>query len=153
MLSNLTDIIPGSQNWPGFNRNTSEQFEARFSSVKIGKSNSIFLQDMQDSILPIAMAHGEGRAIFTNNNTDNKTNNIAIQYVDNFGEITQKYPHNPNGSEQGVAGITNNSGRVTIMMPHPERVFRAVQHSYYPKDWTERSPWLRMFENARKWVD
>jgi phosphoribosylformylglycinamidine synthase len=161
MLSNLADIIPGSQNWPSFNRNTSEQFEARFSSVKIGKSNSIFLKDMQGSILPIAMAHGEGRAVFAGNKTDNKTNhkinhktnNIALQYVNHSGEITQKYPHNPNGSDQGVAGITNDSGRVTIMMPHPERVFRAVQYSHYPKDWTERSPWLRMFENARKWVD
>jgi phosphoribosylformylglycinamidine synthase len=149
MMSNLRDIIPGSQNWPSFSRNVSEQFEARFSSVKIGKSHSIFLNDMQDSIMPIAIAHGEGKASFGGNSI----NNIALQYVDHQGDITQDYPHNPNGSEQGVAGVTNDSGRVTIMMPHPERVFRAVQNSHHSKDWNERSPWMRMFENARAWVD
>ncbi|HIB97786.1 MAG TPA: phosphoribosylformylglycinamidine synthase, partial [Candidatus Thioglobus sp.] len=145
MMSNLRDIIPGSQNWPSFSRNVSEQFEARFSSVKIGKSHSIFLNDMQDSIMPIAIAHGEGKASFGGNSI----NNIALQYVDHQGDTTQAYPHNPNGSEQGVAGVTNDSGRVTIMMPHPERVFRAVQNSHHSKDWNERSPWMRMFENAR----
>ena len=149
MMSNLRDIIPGSQNWPSFSRNVSEQFEARFSSVKIGKSHSIFLNDMQDSIMPIAIAHGEGKASFGGNSI----NNIALQYVDHQGDTTQAYPHNPNGSEQGVAGVTNDSGRVTIMMPHPERVFRAVQNSHHSKDWNERSPWMRMFENARAWVD
>ena len=149
MMSNLRDIIPGSQNWPSFSRNVSEQFEARFSSVKIGKSHSIFLNDMQDSIMPIAIAHGEGKASFGGNSI----NNIALQYVDHQGDTTQSYPHNPNGSEQGVAGVTNDSGRVTIMMPHPERVFRAVQNSHHSKDWNERSPWMRMFENARAWVD
>ncbi|MEJ6660322.1 MAG: phosphoribosylformylglycinamidine synthase [Candidatus Thioglobus sp.] len=148
MLSNLTEIIPGSQNWPSFNYNVSEQFEARFSSVKISESNSIFLKDMTDSTLPIVVAHGEGKAIFTGN-----SNNIALQYVDHQGDITQTYPHNPNGSDFATAGVTNDSGRVTIMMPHPERVFRAVQHSHHPKDWNERSPWMRMFENARAWVD
>ena len=148
MLSNLTEIIPGSQNWPSFNYNVSEQFEARFSSVKISESNSIFLKDMTGSTLPIVVAHGEGKAIFTGN-----SNNIALQYVDHQGDITQTYPHNPNGSDFATAGVTNDSGRVTIMMPHPERVFRAVQHSHHPKDWNERSPWMRMFENARAWVD
>ena len=149
MISNLNEIIPGAQNWPSFSRNVSEQFEARFSSVKIGKSNSIFLSDMQDSIMPIAIAHGEGQANFNGNSA----NNIALQYVDHQGDTTQSYPHNPNGSELATAGVTNDSGRVTIMMPHPERVFRAVQHSHHPKDWGERSPWMRMFENARAWVD
>jgi len=149
MISNLTAIIPGSQNWPSFNRNVSEQFEARFSSVKIGESNSIFLKDMAGSTMPIAIAHGEGRASFSSGST----NNIALQYVDHAGDITQNYPHNPNGSDNAVAGITNDSGRVTIMMPHPERVFRAIQYSHHPKDWDERSPWMRMFENARAWVD
>ncbi|SFV83625.1 Phosphoribosylformylglycinamidine synthase, synthetase subunit / Phosphoribosylformylglycinamidine synthase, glutamine amidotransferase subunit [hydrothermal vent metagenome] len=149
MISNLSEIIPGTQHWPSFNRNLSEQFEARFSSVKIGESNSIFLKDMQGSTMPIAIAHGEGRASFGNADVTN----IALQYVDHNGAVTQAYPHNPNGSEQGVAGVTNDSGRVTIMMPHPERVFRAVQLSHRPKDWEERSPWLRMFENARAWVD
>ncbi|MBT3744588.1 MAG: phosphoribosylformylglycinamidine synthase, partial [Candidatus Thioglobus sp.] len=148
MISNLSEIIPGAQNWPSFSRNVSEQFEARFSSVKIGKSNSIFLNGMQDSIMPIAIAHGEGKASFTGN-----SNNIALQYVDHQGNTTQTYPHNPNGSDLATAGVTNDSGRVTIMMPHPERVFRAVQHSHHPKDWDERSPWMRMFENARAWVD
>jgi phosphoribosylformylglycinamidine synthase len=149
MMSNLRDIVPGSENWPSFSRNVSEQFEARFSSVKIGKSHSIFLNDMQDSIMPIAIAHGEGKASFSGNSI----NNIALQYVDHQGNTTQSYPHNPNGSEQGVAGVTNDSGRVTIMMPHPERVFRAVQNSHHSKDWNERSPWMRMFENARAWID
>ncbi|BAS67984.1 phosphoribosylformylglycinamidine synthase [Bathymodiolus septemdierum thioautotrophic gill symbiont] len=148
MMSNLTDIIPGSQNWPSFKRNVSEQFEARFSSVKIGKSNSIFLDGMEDSVMPIAIAHGEGRAIFT----AEPSNNIALQYVDHNANPTQSYPHNPNGSDNAVAGLTNKSGQVTIMMPHPERVIRTVQNSHHPKDWIERSPWMRMFENARIWV-
>ena len=148
MMSNLSDIIPGSQHWPSFNRNVSQQFEARFSSVKIGKSNSIFLGSMQGSVMPIAIAHGEGRAIFKGE----QSNNIALQYVDHSTNPTQSYPHNPNGSDNAVAGVTNDSGRVTIMMPHPERVIRAVQNSHHPKDWDERSPWMRMFENARTWV-
>ena len=149
MISNLTEIIPGAKNWPSFSRNVSEQFEARFSSVKIGESDSIFLKDMAGSTMPIAIAHGEGKVSFNGNNP----NNIALQYVDHSGNTTQSYPHNPNGSDNAVAGVTNDSGQVTIMMPHPERVFRAVQNSYHPKDWNERSPWLRMFENARVWVD
>ena len=150
MMSNLSEIIPGSSHWPSFNRNISEQFEARFSSVKIGDSNSIFLKDMAGSIMPIAIAHGEGRAIFDDNQSNH---NIALQYVDHHGQLTQTYPHNPNGSDNAVAGVTSDSGQITIMMPHPERVFRAVQNSYHPKDWDERSPWMRMFENARAWVD
>jgi phosphoribosylformylglycinamidine synthase len=105
---------------------------------------------MAGSIMPIAIAHGEGRAIFKGNQSDQ---NIALQYVDHAGDLTQTYPHNPNGSDNAVAGVTNDSGQVTIMMPHPERVFRVVQNSHHPKDWDERSPWLRMFENARTWVD
>lgn len=149
MMSNLTQIIPGVQSWPSFSRNVSEQFEARFSSVKIGKSNSIFLKDMAGSIIPIAIAHGEGKASFNTNNP----NNIALQYVDHNGDTTQAYPHNPNGSDLATAGMANDSGQVTIMMPHPERVFRVVQNSHHPKDWTKRSPWMRMFENARDWVE
>ncbi len=149
MISNLTEIIPGAKNWPSFSRNVSEQFEARFSSVKIGESNSIFLKDMAGSTMPIAIAHGEGKASFNGNNP----NNIALQYVDHSGNTTQSYPHNPNGSDLATAGVTNDSGQVTIMMPHPERVFRAVQNSHHPKDWNECSPWMRMFENARAWVD
>ncbi|SMN01645.1 Phosphoribosylformylglycinamidine synthase, synthetase subunit / Phosphoribosylformylglycinamidine synthase, glutamine amidotransferase subunit [uncultured Candidatus Thioglobus sp.] len=145
MMSNLGAIIPGSQNFPSFKRNVSEQFEARFSAVKIGKSNSIFLSEMEGSIMPIAIAHGEGRAIFK----DAQANNIAMQYVDHNANPTQNYPHNPNGSQNATAAVCNDSGQVTIMMPHPERVIRAVQNSYHPQDWNERSPWMKMFENAR----
>jgi len=150
MISNLKEIIPGSENWPSFERNTSEKFEARFTSVQIQKSNSLFFDEMAGSIMPIAIAHGEGKACF-NSATESK-DNIAMQYVNYHGKPTQTYPHNPNGSESAVASLCNESGRVTIMMPHPERVFRAIQNSWHPDDWKERSPWMRMFENARKWV-
>ena len=150
MISNLTEIIPGTDNWPSFERNASEQFEARFSSVEIQPSNSVFLDGMAGSIMPIAIAHGEGRAQFSNTFNEN---NIGFKYVDHHSNATQTYPHNPNGSENAVAGLTNDSGRVTIMMPHPERVVRTIQNSYHPDEWNERSPWIRMFENARKWVD
>ena len=150
MVSNLKEIIPSSEKWPSFERNVSEQFEARFTSVKIGKTNSIFFNEMEGSIIPIAIAHGEGK---TNFNTEHSKANIAMQYVNYSGNPTQAYPHNPNGSENAIASICDDSGRITIMMPHPERVFRAIQNSWHPDDWQERSPWMRMFENARKWVD
>jgi len=150
MISNLQSIIPGSEGWPSFEKNTSEQFEARLTGVKINNSKSIFFSGMEGSIIPIAIAHGEGKAKF---DSITKTTNIAMQYVDYSGDTSEIYPHNPNGSENSAAGICDESGRVTIMMPHPERVFRAIQNSWHPADWQERSPWLRMFENARKWID
>ncbi len=150
MMSNLTNIIPGSSHWPSFHRNTSEQFEARFSSVQIRQSNSIFLKDMAGSIMPIAIAHGEGRASFA---PQIDKNHSIMQYVDHDGKPTQNYPHNPNGSDFATASVTSESGQVTIMMPHPERVFRTIQNSHHPKNWHERSPWMRMFENVRAWVD
>jgi len=150
MISNLQSIIPGSEGWPSFEKNTSEQFEARLTGVKINNSKSIFFSGMEGSIMPIAIAHGEGKAKF---DSITKTTNIAMQYVDYSGDTSEIYPHNPNGSENSAAGICDESGRVTIMMPHPERVFRAIQNSWHPSDWQERSPWLRMFENARKWID
>jgi len=150
MISNITDIIPGSQHWPTFERNKSEQFEARFSSVEIQKSRSIFLSGMQGSIMPIAIAHGEGRVSFKGGKS---TNNLVLKYVDHWGIPTQQYPHNPNGSENAIAGVCNDSGQVTIMMPHPERVSRTIQNSWHPSEWEERGPWMRMFENARSWVD
>jgi phosphoribosylformylglycinamidine synthase len=150
MVSNLKEIIPGSQNWPSFEKNTSEQFEARLTSVKIEQTNSILFNGMEGSVMPIAIAHGEGRAKFT---SQQSKANIAMQYVDYSGKKTQTYPHNPNGSEDGIASMCDDSGRITIMMPHPERVFRTIQNSWHPDDWQERSPWMRMFENARKWVD
>ncbi|WP_190600739.1 phosphoribosylformylglycinamidine synthase [Candidatus Vesicomyidisocius sp. SY067_SCS001] len=150
MMSNLTQIIPDSKHFPTFKRNASEQFEARFSSVKIKPSNSIFFKEMEGSIIPISIAHGEGRASFA---LQMNKNYSIMQYVDHDGKPTQNYPHNPNGSDFATAGVTNKSGQVTIMMPHPERVIRSVQNSYYPKYWRERGPWIRMFENARAWVD
>jgi phosphoribosylformylglycinamidine synthase len=150
MISNLKEIIPGTKSWPSFEKNTSEQFEARFTSVKIKKTNSIFFNGMEGSIMPIAIAHGEGRAKFS---SEQSKSNIAMQYVNFSGNPTQTYPHNPNGSEDGIASVCDDSGRIMIMMPHPERVFRAIQNSWHPDDWQERSPWMRMFENARKWVN
>jgi phosphoribosylformylglycinamidine synthase len=150
MVSNLKEIIPGTQSWPTFEKNTSEQFEARFTSVKIEQTHSIFFNGMEGSIIPIAIAHGEGRAKFT---SEQSRSNIAMQYVNYSGNPTQTYPHNPNGSEDSTASMCDDSGRITIMMPHPERVFRAIQNSWHPDEWQERSPWMRMFENARKWVD
>ena len=150
MVSNLKEIIPGTKNWPSFEKNTSEQFEARLTSVKIKQTNSIFFNGMEGSIMPIAIAHGEGRAKFS---SDQSKSNIAMQYVNYSGNPTKTYPHNPNGSEDGIASVCDDSGRIMIMMPHPERVFRAIQNSWHPDDWQERSPWMRMFENARIWVD
>lgn len=147
MLSNLSEIIPGSEHWAKFNRNTSEQFEARFSSVVIPESPSIFFKDMAGSVLPIAIAHGEGKAVF--NEVDEAK--FALHYADSDGNKTQNYPANPNGSENAVAGLTTTDGRVTIMMPHPERVFRTVQNSYHTYE-GDYSPWLKMFENARNWI-
>ena len=151
MLSSLKELIPGSEYWPGFSKNISEQFEARFSSLKIEKSNSIFFTNMQDAQIPVAIAHGEGRAIFDCDSHVAKAN-IVASYVDNHGVKTQDYPFNPNGSQAGVAAVTNHNGNVMIMMPHPERVFRAVQMSWYPKKWQQNSPWMRMFYNARSFV-
>ena len=150
MISNLQSIIPGSTAWPSFEKNTSEQFEARLTGVKISNSKSIFFSGMEGSIMPIAIAHGEGKARF---DSKTKITSIAMQYVDYSGDPSKVYPHNPNGSENSAAGICDESGRITIMMPHPERVFRTVQNSWHPNEWQERSPWLRMFENARKWID
>ncbi|MBZ0333369.1 phosphoribosylformylglycinamidine synthase [Marinobacter sp. JH2] len=155
MLSNLHELIPGSEGWPRFVRNQSEQFEARLVMAEVAPSPSAFLDGMAGSRMPIAVAHGEGRIEFADGNTadalvENKL--AALRYVDNRGEVTNRYPHNPNGSEGGITGVTNRDGRVTIMMPHPERVFRAVQHSWRPDGWQEDGPWIRMFRNARRWL-
>ncbi len=154
MLSQLKDLIPGAACWPRFVRNRSEQFEARLSLVEVLPSHSILLRDMQGSVLPIAVAHGEGRALFTENTPEAVMDAglVALRYVDNTGVATERYPYNPNGSPQGITGLTNADGRFTIMMPHPERVFRTVQLSWHPDDWGEEAPWLRLFLNARVWV-
>ncbi len=149
MISNLREIIPGTEDWPSFEKNTSEQFEARFTGVRINNSKSLFFAGMQNSVMPIAIAHGEGKASFKSKLPENT---ISMQYVDHSGNASQIYPHNPNGSENAAAAICDDTGRVTIMMPHPERVFRAVQNSWHPNNWDERSPWMRMFDNAREWI-
>lgn len=151
MLSNLKDLIPGAEHWPKFVRNASEQFEARLSLVEVTDSPSILLDGMAGSIMPVAVAHGEGRVQFAEK-ADAVQAALAVRYVDGTGQPTETYPLNPNGSEAGMTGFTTTDGRVTIMMPHPERVFRAVQHSWAPDAWQERAPWRRLFENARKWV-
>ncbi|SDS80778.1 phosphoribosylformylglycinamidine synthase [Pseudomonas oryzae] len=156
MLSNLVELIPGSDHWPRFVRNRSEQFEARVAMVQVQESPSIFLQGMAGSRLPIAVAHGEGHAEFASEEALLQTDLsglVALRYVDNHGKVTESYPANPNGSPRGITGLTTRDGRVTIMMPHPERVFRAVQNSWRPDEWQEDAGWMRMFRNARVWVD
>ena len=151
MVSNLAEIIPGTAGWPKFKRNLSEQFEARLSMVHVPKSASLILNEMQGSSLPVVVSHGEGRADFAlHGGKISDDLGIALQYVDGQNQVTQTYPLNPNGSPQGIAGVTNTDGRVTIMMPHPERVYRAAQMSWKPEDWTELSGWYRLFAGARK---
>ena len=154
MLSQLAPLIPGAEAWPRFHRNTSEVFEARSVNVRVEKSNSVLLQDMEGSILPIAVAHGEGRVVAPEANLAalNAGNQVILRYVDSHGNATQHYPMNPNGSPEGISGVTSKDGRATIMMPHPERNFRALQHSWKPEEWTEDGAWLRMFRNARKFI-
>jgi phosphoribosylformylglycinamidine synthase len=151
MLSQLKSLIPGSEHWPRFERNISEQFEARFSLVEVVESPSVLLEGMAGSIMPIAVAHGEGRVDYTETGSQ-ADSLVAMRYVDHYGKATEHYPQNPNGSSEGITALTTTDGRVTIMMPHPERVTRAVQHSWYPDDWSNQGPWARLFHNARKWV-
>ena len=156
MMSNLHELIPGTEFWPHFVRNRSEQFEARVAMVEVQKSNSIFLQGMAGSRMPIAIAHGEGHAEFASEQAlleADVSGTVALRYVDNHGKVTEAYPANPNSSPRGITGLTSRDGRVTIMMPHPERVFRAVQNSWRPDDWQEDGAWIRMFRNARVWVN
>jgi len=152
MMSHLKDIIPGAQHWPFFLRNASEQYEARLATLEVLESDSIFFKGMAGSRIPVAVAHGEGRVHFPNVCSPSKSHG-AVRFVDNRGRPTETYPLNPNGSPGGLAGFTAADGRVTILMPHPERVFRSVQMSWHPEKWGEDSPWMRMFRNARTWVD
>ena len=151
MMSALKEIIPGASHWPAFLRNQSEQFEGRQVLVEVGDSPSILLANMAGSRIPVAVAHGEGRAVYTNDELDQST--VALRFVDNQGCPTDVYPYNPNGSAGGVTGVCNEDGRVTIMMPHPERVFRAVSNSWRDPAWGEDGPWMRLFRNARLWLD
>ena len=155
MVSKLKDIIPGADYWPSFEKNLSDQFEARLAQVKVKKSDSILLSDMEGWSMPIASAHGEGHAKFINNDLDNLMNSdqIALNFVNSKGSNTETYPLNPNGSVNGITGITAANGRVTIMMPHPERVFRKLQMSWKPDHWNEFSPWMQIFINAKKFTD
>ncbi len=150
MMSQLAAIIPGAQDWPRFVRNRCEQFEARLSLVEVTASPSLFLAGMAGSRLPVVVSHGEGRALFADERGGGT--GVALRYVDNRGAVATQYPANPNGSPDGIAGMTTADGRFTIMMPHPERVFRSVQMSWHPRQWGEDSPWLTMFRNARQWL-
>jgi phosphoribosylformylglycinamidine synthase len=155
MFSALKPLIPGAEHWPRFLRNRSEQFEARLSLVEVPASPSILFSGMAGSRLPIPVAHGEGRAEFaapSDLGACERGSLIALRFVDHHGRATEHYPENPNGSPDGITALTTADGRITIMMPHAERAFRSVQLSYRPPGWGERSPWLRLFANARRWV-
>ncbi len=156
MLSALAPLIPGTDHWPRFARNRSEQYEARLVRVRVEESASILFSDMAGSELPIVVAHGEGRAQFVADESVSNlegSNRVALRYVDNHGQTASVFPANPNGSPNGITGICNADGRISIMMPHPERVFRSVQMSWAPHDWPEDSAWMRLFRNARVWVN
>jgi len=160
MMSNLASIIPGAGAWPKFTRNQSEQYEARLVMAEILTSPSILLQGMEGSRLPIAIAHGEGFANFAQQGDLSKLQNdglATLRFVDHRGQPTETYPMNPNGSPGGLTGVTTLDGRFTVMMPHPERVFRTAQMSWAPSDWLQTpdgaSPWMRLFRNARVWVN
>lgn len=156
MLAQLKELIPGADHWPVFLRNESEQFEARLVMVEVQDSPSIFLKGMNGSRMPIVVSHGEGRTSYTQAESKNAIDQgiVCLSYITNSGDVADQYPANPNGSELGLTGLTTTDGRVTIMMPHPERVFLKKQFSWLPDDWRqEESPWMQMFVNARKWVD
>ncbi|HVU16093.1 MAG TPA: phosphoribosylformylglycinamidine synthase [Candidatus Didemnitutus sp.] len=155
MMSNLRAIIPGSEHWPRFVQNLSERYEGRFVSVKIDRSPSVLFTGMEGSVIPIVTAHGEGYAEFESPDAARQCNEsgfVCARYVDHRHEPTETYPLNPNGSPFGMTALTTTSGRVTILMPHPERVHRTVSMSWHPDDWPEESPWMQIFHNARTWV-
>jgi len=153
MMSNLHEIIPGTRHWPHFVRNRSEQFEARVAMLEVLKSPSLFFQGMEGSRMPIAVAHGEGYAEYSSPAQRAAARELAaLRFVDNRGQSTEAYPANPNSSPGGITGFTTGNGRFTILMPHPERVFRTLQNSWHPREWGEDGPWMRMFRNARRWV-
>jgi phosphoribosylformylglycinamidine synthase len=153
-LSALKDLIPGAEQWPSFRRNLSEQFEGRLAQVTVEKSPSLFFAGMEGSVLTIPVAHGEGRADFEPGTREacERAGLVSLRYVDGRARVAERYPQNPNGSPAGITGLTTPDGRVTILMPHPERGFRSVQHSWRPASWGEKSPLFRMFQNARVWV-
>jgi len=147
MLSQLKELIPGADAWPRFVQNRSQRFEARVALVEIVESPSHLLRGMAGARLPIAVAHGEGRA-----ECERAPGVVAMRFVDGAGRVAETYPANPNGSAGGLTGLTTPDGRATILMPHPERIFRSVQHSWRPDGWNEDGPWMRLFLNAREFV-
>jgi len=152
MMAALKGIVPGAEHWPAFRRNRSEQFEARWSMVELTESKSMFFQGMAGTRMPIAIAHGEGRAEFGSSSDQaalEAAGGVAMRYIDNRGRVATRYPSNPNGSPAGIASVTNRDGRVTILMPHPERTIAGVSGSFWPKAWDGKTPWFRMFQNAR----
>jgi phosphoribosylformylglycinamidine synthase len=155
MMSNLRSIIPGAESWPRFVQNLSERYESRYVSLRVERSPSILFTGMEGSVIPIAVAHGEGYAEFETEDAAGRCSEsglVAARFVDNHHRVTQQYPLNPNGSPHGITALTTTSGRVTIMMPHPERVFRSTCMSWAPPEWGEDSPWMKLFYNARAWV-
>jgi phosphoribosylformylglycinamidine synthase len=155
MVSTLKELVPGAGHWPRFVRNRSEQFEGRVGLVEVLESPSIFFDGMSGSVLPIAVAHGEGRAEFADEAARaacESSGLVSLRYVDNYGRPAEAYPANPNGSPGGLTGLTTRDGRATILMPHPERVFRTVLNSWRPETWGEDGGWMRMFRNARAWA-
>ena len=155
MLSNLHEIIPGSDHWPRFVQNNSDRYESRLVSLKIEPSPSILFKDMAGSVIPVVVAHGEGRAEFTATEAAQSCSDsglVSARFVDNHHNVTDTYPLNPNGSPHGITALTTTDGRVTIMMPHPERVFRSSSMSWAPEEWGDDSPWMKLFRNARNWV-
>jgi phosphoribosylformylglycinamidine synthase len=151
MMSQLRDLIPGAAHWPQFRRNRSEQFEARLVMAEVTDSPSIFFAGMAGSRMPIVVSHGEGRVVHDREGSEAAAL-VSLRYVDHRGQPTQRYPMNPNGSPEGATGYTTPDGRFTILMPHPERVFRSVQQSWHPDGAAEDSPWMRLFRNARVWA-
>lgn len=154
MMSQLKDLMVGAESFPRFIANKSARFEARTVNVRVERTKSVLLKGMQDSILPVAIAHGEGYANLDDKSMTDLTyhGQIALRYVDSQGNPTEHYPLNPNGSPQGITGICSNDGRVTLMMPHPERTLRAVNHSWKPDEWTNDGAWMRLFRNARAFL-
>jgi phosphoribosylformylglycinamidine synthase len=153
MMSNLHELIPGAGAWPHFVRNQSEQFEARFVMVEVQRSPSLFFDGMAGSRIPIVVSHGEGYAELDGSAALKAAAPlVALRFTDNRGAVSEVYPYNPNGSPGGITGLTTADGRFTILMPHPERVFRTVQNSWHPVGWSEDGPWMRIFRNARKWA-
>jgi phosphoribosylformylglycinamidine synthase len=155
MMAALKDLIPGAQHWPNFANNHSGQFESRVVMVEVLESESVLFEGMAGSRLPVVVAHGEGRAVFSGSDIASNPDDVvqaSLRFVDNYGNATDQYPFNPNGSDHGITGLCAAKGRATIMMPHPERNFRTLTNSWHPKDWGEHGPWLRLFQNARAFI-